>query len=220
MSIRDNLDISAYLVIGPENTCGRPVKQVVASALAGGFTCVQVRSKVASARELIAYTREAAEAIAEAGKSDEVALLVDDRLDVVLAARAQGIKVDGVHVGQSDLACARARALLGPDKIIGASAHNVEEAVAAQAAGADYLGAGAAFVTSTKGDARPIPHAMYRAITDAVDIPVVAIGGITEENMAELRGCGLDGVAVVSSLFAAQDVAAAAGRLRALAETL
>ena len=80
--------------------------------------------------------------------------------------------------------------------------------------------AGAAFVTSTKGDARPIPHAMYRAITDAVDIPVVAIGGITEENMAELRGCGLDGVAVVSSLFAAQDVAAAAGRLRALAETL
>ena len=81
-------------------------------------------------------------------------------------------------------ACARARALLGPDKIIGVSAHNVEEAVAAQAAGADYLGAGAAFVTSTKGDARPIPHAMYRAITDAVDIPVVAIGGITEENMA------------------------------------
>ena len=103
MSIRDNLDISAYLVIGPENTCGRPVKQVVASALAGGFTCVQVRSKVASARELIAYTREAADAIAEAGKSDEVALLVDDRLDVVLAARAQGIKVDGVHVGQKDI---------------------------------------------------------------------------------------------------------------------
>ena len=103
---------------------------------------------------------------------------------------------------------------------VGADGVHVGQAVAAQAAGADYLGAGAAFVTSTKGDARPIPHAMYRAITDAVDIPVVAIGGITEENMAELRGCGLDGVAVVSSLFAAQDVAAAAGRLRALAETL
>ena len=148
-------------------------------------------------------------------RSRGVVSIINDNVEIAIEVGA-----DGVHVGQSDLACARARALLGPDKIIGVSAHNVEEAVAAQAAGADYLGAGAAFVTSTKGDARPIPHAMYRAITDAVDIPVVAIGGITEENMAELRGCGLDGVAVVSSLFAAQDVAAAAGRLRALAETL
>ena len=141
-------------------------------------------------------------------RSRGVVSIINDNVEIAIEVGA-----DGVHVGQSDLACARARALLGPDKIIGVSAHNVEEAVAAH-------GAGAAFVTSTKGDARPIPHAMYRAITDAVDIPVVAIGGITEENMAELRGCGLDGVAVVSSLFAAQDVAAAAGRLRALAETL
>ncbi len=105
--------------------------------------------------------------------------IINDNVEIAIEVGA-----DGVHVGQSDLACARARALLGPDKIIGVSAHNVEEAVAAQAAGADYLGVGAAFVTGTKGDASPIPHAIYRAITAAVDIPVVAIGGISGENMA------------------------------------
>ena len=103
MSIRDNLDISAYLVLGPENTLGRPVGDVVAQALDAGFTCIQVRSKVASAREIIALTGDAAQAIAQAGKTDQVALLIDDRLDCVLAAREQGIAVDGVHVGQSDI---------------------------------------------------------------------------------------------------------------------
>ena len=103
MSIRDNLDISAYLVLGPENTLGRPVGDVVAQALDAGFTCIQVRSKVASAREIIALTGDAAQAIAQAGKTGQVALLIDDRLDCVLAAREQGIAVDGVHVGQSDI---------------------------------------------------------------------------------------------------------------------
>lgn len=103
MSIRDNLDISAYLVLGPENTLGRPVGDVVAQALDAGFTCIQVRSKVASAREIIALTDDAAQAIARAGKTGQVALLIDDRLDCVLAAREQGIAVDGVHVGQSDI---------------------------------------------------------------------------------------------------------------------
>ena len=101
MSIRDNLDISAYLVLGPENTLGRPVGDVVAQALDAGFTCIQVRSKVASAREIIALTGDAAQVIAQAGKTGQVALLIDDRLDCVLAAREQGIAVDGVHVGQS-----------------------------------------------------------------------------------------------------------------------
>ena len=94
MSIRDNLDISAYLVLGPENTLGRPVGDVVAQALDAGFTCIQVRSKVASAREIIALTGDAAQAIAQAGKTGQVALLIDDRLDCVLAAREQGIAVD------------------------------------------------------------------------------------------------------------------------------
>ena len=122
MSIRDNLDISAYLVLGPENTLGRPVGDVVAQALDAGFTCIQVRSKVASAREIIALTGDAAQAIAQAGKTGQVALLIDDRLDCVLAAREQGIAVDGVHVGQSDIPVEVCRKLLGPDAIVGLSA--------------------------------------------------------------------------------------------------
>ena len=183
----------------------------VHSAIEGGAGIVQLREKHLSRADFLA---EARLFVAVCRRMGAVSI-INDSVEI-----AREVGADGVHLGQGDLACSRARALLGPDKIIGVSAHNVEEAAAAQAAGADYLGAGAAFVTSTKGDAHPIPHAMYRAITDAVDIPVVAIGGITEENMPELRGCGLDGVAVVSSLFAAQDVAAAARRLRALAETL
>ena len=122
MSIRDNLDISAYLVLGPENTLGRPVGDVVAQALDAGFTCIQVRSKVASAREIIALTGDAAQAIAQAGKTGQVALLIDDRLDCVLAAREQGIAVDGVHVGQSDIPVEVCRKLLGPNAIVGLSA--------------------------------------------------------------------------------------------------
>ena len=124
MSIRDNLDISAYLVLGPENTLGRPVGDVVAQALDAGFTCIQVRSKVASAREIIALTGDAAQAIAQAGKTGQVALLIDDRLDCVLAAREQGIAVDGVHVGQSDIPVEVCRKLLGPDAIVGLSARS------------------------------------------------------------------------------------------------
>ena len=100
MNMRSVLDISAYLVVGPENTKGRQVKDIVKAALDGGFTCVQLRSKVASAREMISLCKETAQVIAESGKSDSVVLLVDDRLDVVLAARAAGIKVDGIHVGR------------------------------------------------------------------------------------------------------------------------
>ena len=115
MNMRKNFDISAYLVVGPENTLGRPVADVIRAAVANGFTCLQIRSKTASARELIALCREAADVLRELGKSDEVVLLVNDRLDVALAAREAGIKVDGIHVGQSTSerrplsACRRAR---------------------------------------------------------------------------------------------------------------
>ena len=122
MSMRDNLDISAYLVLGPENTLGRPVADVVAQAIAAGFTCVQVRSKECSARELISYTAQASEVIRQAGAQDRVALLIDDRLDAVYAARQQGIKVDGVHVGQTDIPVEACRALLGSDAVVGLSA--------------------------------------------------------------------------------------------------
>lgn len=119
MSMRDNLDISAYLVLGPENTLGRPVADVVAQAIAAGFTCVQVRSKECSARELISCTAQASEVIRQAGAQDRVALLIDDRLDAVYAARQQGIKVDGVHVGQTDIPVEACRVLLGHDAVVG-----------------------------------------------------------------------------------------------------
>ena len=155
MSIRDNLDISAYLVLGPENTLGRPVGDVVAQALDAGFTCIQVRSKVASAREIIALTGDAAQAIAQAGKTDQVALLIDDRLDCVLAAREQGIAVDGVHVGQSDIPVEVCRKLLGPDAIVGLSARceeMLEYVKTADMSLVDYLGIGPLHETETKRD--------------------------------------------------------------------
>ena len=122
----NKLDISAYLVVGPENTKGRPVSAIVREAVEAGFTCVQIRSKQASALEMIELTRQAADVIAKAGKTKEVTLVVDDRLDVVLAARKQGINVDGIHVGQTDIPVSVCREYLGEDAIIGLSARTDE----------------------------------------------------------------------------------------------
>ena len=183
----------------------------IAAAIDGGAGIVQLREKhldhdafLQEARRFVALCREKG-----------VVSIINDAVDIAAAVGA-----DGAHVGQSDLAAGRAREVLGPDKLIGVSAHSVEEALAAQAAGADYLGVGAAFVTGTKADAAPISRDTIRAITAAVDIPVVAIGGISRDNITELAGCGLDGVAVVSALFAQKDVKAAAKELYALSESI
>ena len=183
----------------------------VAAAIDGGAGIVQLREKHLDPAALLAEARRFVALCRERGAVS----IIDDDVDVALASGA-----DGVHVGQEDLEAGRARALLGPDKLIGVSAHSVEEALSAQAAGADYLGVGAAFATGTKADARPIDRDVYRQITAAVDIPVVAIGGISRENIRELAGCGLDGVAVVSALFAQADVRAAAAELKRLSEEI
>ena len=183
----------------------------VSEAMEGGAQVVQLREKHLSHEAML---RAAERFVALCRSYGAVSIINDD----VEAAAASG--ADGVHVGQEDLEAGRARALLGPDKLIGVSAQNVEEALAAQAAGADYLGVGAAFVTDTKSDASPISRETIRAITAAVDIPVVAIGGIGPENILELAGCGLDGVAVVSALFARADTGEAARQMRALAEQI
>ena len=152
MSIREKLDISAYLVVGPENTKGRDVAEIIKDAVEVGFSCVQIRSKIASARELIELTRQASNVIAQAGKSDKVALLVDDRLDVVLAARKQGIKVDGIHVGQSDIPVEVCREYLGGNSIVGLSArtHELFEYIkTADVSQIDYFGAGPLHETKT-----------------------------------------------------------------------
>lgn len=183
----------------------------IADAIDGGATFLQLREKHL---EDEAFLSEAERFVALC-RARGVVSIINDNVEV--AARAGA---DGVHIGQEDLEAGRARSILGPDKIIGVSAHNVEEALRAQAAGADYLGVGAAFSSSTKGDARPITRDTIHSITAAVKIPVVAIGGITRNNILQLKGCGLSGVAVVSALFAQPDVKSAAAEMLQLAEEI
>ena len=183
----------------------------VAEAIDGGAGIVQLREKHLGQADFLA---EAERFVALCREKGAVSI-INDNVDI-----AAQVGADGVHIGQEDLEAGRARQMLGPDKVIGVSAHSVAEALAAQAAGADYLGVGAAFVTGTKTDAKPISRETIRAITAAVDIPVVAIGGISRDNILELRDCGLDGVAVVSALFAQTDVKAAAAELLRLSEEI
>lgn len=224
MNIRDNLDISAYLVLGPENTLGRPVGDVVAQALDAGFTCIQVRSKVASAREIIALTDDAAQAIAKAGKTGQVALLIDDRLDCVLAAREQGIAVDGVHVGQSDIPVEVCRKLLGPDAIVGLSARceeMLEYVKTADMSLVDYLGIGPLHETETKRDCGRAADGSIitksfedlAALHAASPVPIVVGGGVKTADLPQLKATGVDGFFVVSAVCSVDDPHAAAKEL-------
>ncbi len=183
----------------------------VEAAIDGGAGIVQLREKTLEKKEFLA---EAERFVALCRRKGALSIIDDD---VEVAAKSGA---DGVHVGQEDLEAGQVRAILGPEKIVGVSAHSVEEALAAQTAGADYLGVGAAFVTATKTDAAPIARETIQAITAAVEIPVVAIGGISRDNIRSLAGCGLDGVAVVSALFAQRDVQAAARELLQLSEAI
>ena len=183
----------------------------IEAVIDGGAGIVQFREK---SLDPVRFAEDARR-FADLCRSKGVPGIINDDPDTALAVQA-----DGVHVGQSDMEACRARDLLGPGKIIGVSVHTVEQAIRAQAAGADYLGVGAAFATSTKADAAPVSRETIRAITDAVELPVVAIGGVSRENIRELRGLGLSGVAVVSALFGQKDPKAAAEELLALAKEL
>ena len=180
---------------------GRRLADVVAQAIDGGATFVQLREKCLDEHDLLAEAEE----LSALCHFRHVPFVIDDNVEVALAAGA-----DGVHVGQSDMAAKRARV----------SAHNAAEALAAQADGADYLGCGAAFVTGTKLDAHPVTAETMRAVTAAVNIPVVAIGGIDAANLLQLQGRGLAGVAVVSAIFAQADPCAASRELYRLAGQL
>lgn len=183
---------------------GEQLEQPVEELLKAGVTCVQLREKQAEDALIL----EEARILKELCGRYRVPLIINDRPDL-----AKAVKADGVHVGLSDMGIEKARALLGEDYIIGGSAHNVREALEAQKAGADYIGCGAVFGSSTKSDVTALPHEELKAICQAVDIPVVAIGGIHEGNIAQLAGTGIDGVAVVSALFAKEDKRAAAETL-------
>ena len=215
MNMRKALDISCYLVVGPENTMGRPVKDIVRDAVKAGFTCVQIRSKVASARELIEECREAAEVLAELGKSDSVVLLVDDRLDVALAAREMGIKVDGVHVGQSDIPPEVCRKLLGPDAVVGLSAPTlqlIDYAAHYDTEYIDYFGAGPLHETASKPESGLLADG--RRITRTFDelaqlhkvspVPVVGGGGVKAKDLPDLKKTGVEGFFCISAVAGAE----------------
>lgn len=184
----------------------RSLSSCVAEAVAGGATFVQLRDKGASTDQLVAE----AERLMPLCRAARVPFVVDDDVEAALACGA-----DGVHVGQEDLSCARAREMLGPDAIVGVSASTVEQALAAEAAGADYVGVGAIFSTPTKPDAGAVGVETLRAICRAVSIPVVAIGGLDANTVGSLANTGACGAAVVSALFAADDIERAAGELLA-----
>lgn len=183
----------------------------VEAALKGGATCVQLREKELDGAAFL----EEAKVLAALCRRYGVPLIINDNVEVALASGA-----DGVHVGQDDLTVEQVRCLAGDRLIVGVSAHSVEQALAAQAGGADYLGVGAVFTTATKSDAHVLPRETLAAICRAVDIPVVAIGGIGEDNLLQLAGTGVDGAALVSAIFSAPDIEGQCRKLRALSERM
>ena len=185
--------------------------QQVESALKGGATCVQLREKHLDPQ---AFLTEAKRFVALCREQGALSI-INDSAEIAAQAGA-----DGVHVGQGDLEASHARALLGPDKLIGVSAHTVEEALLAEKQGADYLGVGAVFPTSSKSDVGEMSYETLKAICKAVSIPVVAIGGISGENVGKLAGSGICGVAVISAIYAAKDVKAAAADLKAIVKEM
>ena len=181
----------------------------IEAALRGGATMIQLRAKGLSDADYLALARR----VKRVTDAYHVPLIINDRADIAVR-----IDAAGAHLGPSDGDLRAARALLGPDRILGATARTVEQAQAAQAAGAAYLGSGAAFSTRTKADAIHMPLELLREICGSVRIPVVAIGGIDRTNIAKLKGCGMAGFAVVSGIFGAADVEQAAKELKEAAE--
>ena len=198
-----------YAVTDRAWTGKQTLMEQVAAALRGGATCVQLREKQLDRAAFLEEALEIGRLCREAG----VPFLVND--DVRIAAESGA---DGAHVGQSDMEAGEARALLGEEAILGVSVRTVEQALAAERAGADYLGVGAVFATATKADAAEVSREALRAICAAVKIPVVAIGGISRENLPSLAGTGIDGVALVSAIFGAGDIEAACRDLKKLSE--
>lgn len=187
----------------------RTLEECVEAALKGGATFVQLREKGLDTEALA----ELGTRIKKITDKYKVPFVINDDVDAAIKCGA-----DGVHVGQDDTAAADARARLGADKIVGVSAHNVREALAAQENGADYIGVGAMFSTGTKKDANVMLPETLKEICGAVDIPVVIIGGLKKDNIPLFKGCGADGAAVVSALFAEDNIENAARELRRVCE--
>ncbi len=180
---------------------GRKLSDDVKKAIDGGATFVQLREKELDHDGFLKLANE----IKPVCEKANIPFVINDEVEIAIESGA-----DGVHVGQSDMQAKDVRALIGPDMILGVSAQTVEQAKAAEAAGADYLGVGAVFPTGSKDDAAEVSFETLKAICDAVSIPVVAIGGINKENVGELSGSGIAGIAVISAIFAKDDIEKAA----------
>ena len=201
----DKKDLLLYAVTDRHWLNGRTLYSVVKESLDGGVTFLQLREKEL---DEVHFLEEAKE-LQQLCREYQVPFIVNDTVDIAISMNA-----DGVHVGQSDMEAGDVRAKLGPDKIIGVSAQTVEQAVLAEKHGADYLGVGAVFPTGSKDDADDVSYETLKAICEAVSIPVIAIGGITQENVKELAGSGICGIAVISAIYAQQDIRKASEDLK------
>ncbi len=208
---KSKIDYTLYLVTDRRLMSCKTIEDSVSLSIAGGASVVQLREKDCTSREFYELALRVKKITEPAG----VPLIINDRIDICMAADAEG-----VHLGQKDLPCKEARRILGKDKIIGVSAALPEEAAQAQADGADYLGVGAVFPTSTKTNTRPVTPDIIREIRAAVTIPFVVIGGVNPENVRTLYGLGINGAAVVSAIISKPDITAAAREMRKAAELL
>ena len=206
----DKKDLLLYAVTDRHWLNGRTLYSQVEEALKGGATFIQLREKELDEEHFLEEAKE----IKELCRRYQVPFVINDNVEIALAVDA-----DGVHVGQSDMEAGDVRAKLGPDKMIGVF-ETVEQAVMAEQNGADYLGVGAVFPTGSKADALEVSHDTLKAICKAVKIPVIAIGGISKENILELSGSGVCGIAVISAIFAKDDIEEAARELRGLTEKM
>lgn len=198
-------DLRLYAITDRHWLNGETLYQQVEKALKGGVTFLQLREKNLDEEDFMKEARK----IKALCKKYKVPLIINDNVEI-----AREIDADGVHVGQSDMEAGDVRDRLGPDKIIGVSCKNVEQALLAKKHGADYLGVGAMYPTGTKKDATAVTPEALSAICQAVDIPVVAIGGINKDRIEPLKGTGVDGIAVVSAIFAAEDIEKATRELK------
>jgi thiamine-phosphate pyrophosphorylase len=205
--MKNNIDYTLYLVTDRDVLKDKDLYSSIEEAIKGGATLVQLREKYLSSLEFY----NTALKIKEITDKYNVPLIINDRLDIALA-----IDAAGVHIGQSDLPAAIARELIGTEKILGVSAATVEEAKIAEKDGADYIGAGAMFSTATKNDARAVSIDVLKRMKESVAIPVVAIGGINENNVEHLKSAKIDGIAVVSAILGKPDIKAASEEMKNL----
>ena len=204
-------DLQLYAITDRHWLNGRTLAEQVRECLEGGATILQIREKNLPEDEFLEEAKE----IQALCKEFKIPFIVNDNINI-----AAEIKADGVHVGQEDMDAKKVRNMLGENAILGVSASTVEEALKAEKDGADYLGVGAVFPTSTKGDADSVTFETLKEICEAVSIPVVAIGGISADNLLKLKGSEIDGVSVISAIFASDDITDATKKLKELTEEL